>query len=77
MMNDDIHRSYVDELQKRISAIGDNQYQETLRQVRDADYYYDNVSQINLKRETLGNVGYEDIQRQITDEVNYVLKSLE
>lgn len=77
MMNEDIHRAFVEELQKRIGKIGDDKYQETLQQVRDVDYYYDHVSQINLKRETLNNVGYEEIHKQINDEVDYVVRILE
>lgn len=77
MMNEDIHRAFVEELQKRISKIGDDQYQEKLQQVRDVDFYYDNVSQINLRRETLNNAGYENINKQITEEVDYIVRMLE
>ena len=44
--------------------------------VKGKGYYYDQVSQINLKLETLEGVGYDAIKRQINKEMDYVIKEL-
>lgn len=71
-----MHDTFVNELEKRISNIGQAKYNEKIATIKGKDYYYDNVSQINLKRETLDTVGYDAIKRQIIDEIDYVNKEL-
>lgn len=76
-LNDkDMHKAFVDELEARISKIGQDKYNEKVAIIKEKNYYYEQVSQINLKRETLEGVGYDAIKRQINDEINYVIKEL-
>jgi len=76
-LNDkDMHNAFVNELESRISKIGEDKYNEKIAIIKGKDYYYDQVSQINLKRETLEGVGYDAIKRQINNEINYVIKEM-
>lgn len=76
-LNDkDMHDAFVNELESRISKIGQDKYNEKIAIIKGKDYYYEQVSQINLKRETLEGVGYDAIKRQINNEINYVIKEL-
>ena len=76
-LNDkDMHNAFVNELESRISKIGQDSYNEKIAIVKGKGYYYDQVSQINLKLETLEGVGYDAIKRQINKEMDYVIKEL-
>ena len=71
-----MHDTFVAELEKRIMAIGQEKYQEKVKAVKDMNYYYDKVSQINLQRDTLNGSAYEDIKKQLISEVDYIAKKL-
>lgn len=76
-LNDkDMHNAFVNELESRINKIGQDKYNEKITIIKGKGYYYDQVSQINLKLETLEGVGYDAIKRQITKEIDYVTKEL-
>ena len=71
-----MHDTFVAELEKRIMAIGQEKYQEKVKAVKDMNYYYDKVSQINLQRDTLNGSAYEEIKNQLISEVDFIVKKL-